>query len=172
VARCNARVGRSRVRPAGCFDRPTPSARSLGARLRGHDGETACAGMTSFDRHARSPYYHAAMHKPGTDPHNVQMSDVLCDFCHREWTEGLPVVEGHHGSIVCGVCLTAAWATVVNEGVGTAKPGYQCTMCLERREEAGWESPAYPEASVCRRCIRMAGVALERDEDLAWRRPG
>ena len=33
------------------------------------------------------------MRKPGTDNDNVQMSDVLCDFCRAEWTDDLQMVE-------------------------------------------------------------------------------
>lgn len=112
------------------------------------------------------------MHKPGTDPDHVEMSDVLCDFCHREWVESLPMVEGHHGSVICGECLKVAFATVWNEGMSTATPGYKCTMCLEHREEPAWESPAHPEATACKRCIKMGAVMLERDEESGWVRPG
>ncbi len=111
------------------------------------------------------------MHKPGCDPNNMQMSDVLCDFCHKEWTETMPVVEGHHGSIICGGCLSIAYAATVNEGINTGAEGYQCTMCLEQRAEDAWASPAFPEATICRRCIKLAAGVLERDEDFAWRRP-
>jgi hypothetical protein len=111
------------------------------------------------------------MHKPGTDPDHVEMSDVLCDFCRREWVETRPMVEGHHGSVICGDCLRVAFATVVNAGMNTAAAGYKCTMCLENRDDDAWESPAYPEAAICRRCIKMGAVMLERDEESGWRRP-
>ena len=32
------------------------------------------------------------MRKPGTDPENVQMTDVLCDFCRRQWTEDVAMI--------------------------------------------------------------------------------
>ena len=35
------------------------------------------------------------MQRPGTDPENVEMSDILCDFCLRAWTKDRPMVEGH-----------------------------------------------------------------------------
>ena len=34
------------------------------------------------------------MRKPDTDPDNVRMTDVLCDFCLGEWTEETAMVEG------------------------------------------------------------------------------
>ena len=32
------------------------------------------------------------MRKPGTDADDVQMSDVLCDFCRRPWTMDVPMI--------------------------------------------------------------------------------
>ena len=32
------------------------------------------------------------MRKPETDENDVRMSDVLCDFCHREWVEEIAMV--------------------------------------------------------------------------------
>lgn len=111
------------------------------------------------------------MRKPGTDPNNVQMSDVLCDFCRTEWTEELPLIEGHHGSIVCGKCLTVAYTQVVLHTQSTGQPGYTCTMCLEQRPDISWESPMYPEAVICKRCINLAAGALSKDKESGWTRP-
>lgn len=121
------------------------------------------------------------MRKPGTDPDNVQMADVLCDFCHREWTEDLPMIEGHHGSCICGRCLTVAYTEVMLNKSPTAPEGYACTMCLEKAEdraaldradEPGWQSPVREEAAVCRRCIKLAAGALHKSKDFEWRKPG
>jgi hypothetical protein len=118
--------------------------------------------------------------KPGTDPDHVRMSDVLCDFCHREWTEDQPMIEGHHGSCICGRCLTVAFRAAVLQGDGGAPAEYQCPMCLERSAdraalgragETAWPSPAQPDAVICRRCIELAASALERDPDSGWQRP-
>ena len=107
------------------------------------------------------------------------MTDVLCDFCHREWTEQVPMIEGHHGSCVCGRCLTLAYAAVVLDGAGTAPAEYRCPMCLEERgdrealgrgDEPGWQSPLY-EVSLCRRCIKLAVGSLEKDKDFGWQKP-
>lgn len=120
------------------------------------------------------------MRKPGTDPGNVRMSDVLCDFCRREWTEDVAMIEGHQGSCLCGRCLTVAYTEIVATGT-PASYGYTCPMCLEsdadraamdRAGEPGWRSPLYPEAVVCRRCVELAARQLERDEEHAWTRPG
>src|SRR5688572_995192 len=119
------------------------------------------------------------MHKPGVDPENVQLSDVLCDFCHREWTEDVPMVEGHEGSCICGNCLRIAYAEVVvnrgGEGIDA-----KCLMCLEagkdraalnRAGEPLWQSPLQMDACICRRCIKQAAGALHKDKDYAWQKP-
>ncbi len=117
------------------------------------------------------------MRKPGIDPDNVQMSDVLCDCCSREWTESVPMIEGHHGSCVCGNCLALAYAEVVAGGNDSAPPEYTCPMCLEaskdrealgRGGEPGWQSPVREEAVICRRCIELAARALEKDRGVKY----
>ena len=111
------------------------------------------------------------MRKEETDSDNVQMSDVLCDFCHREWTEDVAMVEGHQGSCICGLCLRVAWESVVEGKLDDSTEGWKCTMCLEHREDPCYRSPAYEEAHVCRRCIRLSAQALRKD-DGAWDAPG
>lgn len=111
------------------------------------------------------------MRKPGTDENNVQMSDVLCDFCESEWIESLPMIEGHHGSCVCGKCLTVAYTEVVLSQTNSGPAGYSCTMCLEKRDDPAWQSPVRDIAVICLRCIKLAARALERDKDLPWSRP-
>jgi hypothetical protein len=120
------------------------------------------------------------MRKPGTDERNVQMSDVLCDFCHREWTEDVPMIEGHRGSCVCARCLTVAYTEVVLNGRDSAPATYTCPMCLEagpdretlgRGGEPGWRSPVHEEAVICRRCIELAARSLEKDRDSGWKKP-
>src|SRR5262245_9086231 len=118
------------------------------------------------------------MRRPGTDESNVQMSDVLCDFCRREWTADVPMIEGHQGSCICARCLTVACTEI--DCAAPVTSGYKCPMCLEqdadraelgRAGEAGWPSPLQPEAVICRRCIDLAARQLERDEDYQWHRP-
>ena len=119
------------------------------------------------------------MFKPGTDENNVQMSDVLCDFCHREWTEDMPFIEGHRGRTICGNCLALGYAEAVNGKRGTAPSGYTCTMCreneddravLDRTGERGWQSEIH-EAAICLRCIERAAGTLHNDPDYDWRKP-
>jgi hypothetical protein len=120
------------------------------------------------------------MYRPGVDENDVQMSDVLCDFCRRQWTEAMPFIEGHRGAMICGNCLSLAYDQVVNAGETTASSDYCCTMCrendadraaLNRAGEPGWRSPMHEDAAVCRRCIKLAAGALEKDPDFDWQRP-
>jgi hypothetical protein len=121
------------------------------------------------------------MRKPGTNENDVQMSDVLCDFCRGEWTLDRPMIEGHHGSCICGECLSAAYAAVELRGRGEEHRFAACTMCLEsaearselgRGDEPCWQRPGNAEAAICRRCIKLAAGALHKDRDVAWTKPG
>ena len=109
------------------------------------------------------------MRKPGTDENNVQMSDVVCDFCGSEWTETLPMVEGHQGSTICGQCLAEACRSVLIRKEGAAESGAKCTLCLENRPEPGWRGQS--GAVACRRCINQSAAILGKDKDLGWQRP-
>ncbi len=120
------------------------------------------------------------MRKPGTDESNVQMSDVLCDFCHREWTEDIAMVEGHKGSCICGRCLTIAYTDVLLNEQNSAGETYTCVLCLEsekdraaikRAGESGWRSPLHTGAAICKRCIRQTAGVLSKDKDSGWKRP-
>lgn len=119
------------------------------------------------------------MRKPGTDESNVQMTDVLCDFCGREWSEDVPMIEGHRGSCLCARCLELAYVEVIVNRGNTAPGEYTCPMCLEagadraaldRAGEPGWSSPVR-EAVICRRCIGLAAESLGKDKDFGWRPP-
>lgn len=116
------------------------------------------------------------MYREGTDENAVEISDVLCDFCRRPWTEDITMVEGHRGACICGDCLTQAW-TALHGDTTTCPRDHWCVLCREgaedrasmnRADEPGW---VQGKAGVCRRCVRQAGVALERDEDTDWVRP-
>lgn len=120
------------------------------------------------------------MIRVGADENNVQMSDILCDFCHSEWTIDVPMVEGHQGSCICGNCLTIAFSEVVNSKINSAPEDYTCPMCLEgvsdrevlnRKGEPGWQSPVYTEANICRRCIKLAAGTLHKDAENNWQKP-
>ncbi len=117
--------------------------------------------------------YARSMFRTGTDTNDVKMEDVLCDFCLAPWIDTLPFMEGHQGSHICGPCVTLAWrATVIfaSEPPYTDIPACSCTMCLEQRIEPAFDS-SKREAHICRRCVKMAAVMLERDVDNAWQRP-
>jgi hypothetical protein len=109
------------------------------------------------------------MRREGCDPMNVRMSDVLCDFCGHEWSDALPMVEGHQGSCICGTCLSAAYRAVVLSAP-PAQAAARCTLCLEQRDEPTWQAPAAP-ATACRRCVRQSAAVLAKDPDLGWRKP-
>lgn len=120
------------------------------------------------------------MYRPGTDESNVQMSDVLCDYCHRAWTTDEPFLEGHRGTMICGRCLSVAYVELHMGGDNLAVGDYFCRMsqeggedrsALNRGDEPGWRSPVDPEAAVSRMCVRMAAAQLERDGDHDWSRP-
>ncbi len=101
------------------------------------------------------------------------MSDVLCDFCHSTWTDDRSMVEGHLGACVCGTCVTEAYRACVLADIDDrlGAPTLPCTMCKEDREQVCRRSPAYPEAVICLRCIKMAAKALSRDADAHWQLP-
>ncbi len=113
------------------------------------------------------------MFRAGTDTNDVKMEDVLCDFCLAPWTIDLAFMEGHHGSHICGGCLTDAFRTAVlfaGDPPFTDLPACSCTMCLEPRNEPCYDSTKR-DAHICRRCVKMAAVTLERDAELGWKRP-
>jgi len=111
------------------------------------------------------------MHRPGSDPANMQACDFLCDFCGNSWSPERPMIEGHQGSLVCGACLSMAYAAVVLAGADDPALGNRCTMCLETRPEAHWSSPLREGARICRRCIELAARQLQRDRGSGWRIP-
>jgi hypothetical protein len=114
------------------------------------------------------------MRREGCDPNDVRMSDVLCDFCEREWNDSLPMVEGHLGSCICGDCLRAAYLAIGTTGAvdvaGAADDAGACRLCREERPERMWVG-AIPGACVCRRCVRQSAGVLQKDPDLGWRKP-
>ena len=113
------------------------------------------------------------MQRAGADPEAMSADDFLCDFCARPWAEDRPMVEGHRGAIICGRCLTVAYAEVVLHGVGDARgPDEPCCLCLEPgRDEPHWRSPAREVALACRRCLKQAAGVLVKDQESGWTRP-
>lgn len=111
------------------------------------------------------------MQRPGADPENMQMTDFLCDFCGESWAESRPMVEGHHGSLICGVCLSAAYIAGVLSGESADAQGRTCTMCLEERTGPWWVSESHPGSMICNRCIRQGATTLEKDAESGWQKP-
>jgi len=121
------------------------------------------------------------MYREGTDDGDVQMSDVLCDFCHRPWTEDVPFIEGHRGAMICARCLEVAFVELESGDPSHITTGdYLCRMsreseqdriALRRAGEPGWRSPVDPEAVVCRKVVRMAAATLQKDPDFKWQKP-
>ena len=110
------------------------------------------------------------MQRSGADPSDMQLSDFICDFSGRAWDGAFPLVEGHKGALISGDCLTVAYTEVVLQGHASAPAGYECRMCLEQREDPGWESPA-TGACICRRCIKQGAGRLHTDPDWEWTKP-
>lgn len=108
------------------------------------------------------------MHR--TTPDGIVVSSH-CDYCDAEFIDAA-MVEGHQGSLVCMKCLAAAFTELKALKGGTENKGKKCRMCLEERDEAQWESPIMPGATICVRCTTMAYRALEKDPESGWKRPG
>ncbi|MEQ8316611.1 MAG: hypothetical protein RIE77_12115 [Phycisphaerales bacterium] len=116
------------------------------------------------------------MHHPGSNPLDMRPEDFVCDFTGRTWDGMFPMVEGHQGSLICGDALRIAFTEVVLLGHDTKPAGATCTMCLEERDDPGWQSPMPvgdrdEPAIICRRCIRQSSTRLEKDPDWDWTKP-
>lgn len=110
------------------------------------------------------------MRRDGTDEENAAMSDFLCDYCGSVWTEELPMVEGHKGSLICGVCLREAYRRVVLLNENSGEEGYSCALCLLTKSEPAWRSPS-TGATACTWCIKKSAGMLAKDPDLGWKKP-
>ncbi len=103
-----------------------------------------------------------------TEPEGIVIS---CDFCGTDWDEVKPMIEGHHGSVLCLECLKRA---LVEAQAGEGK--YRCTLCL--RENIPADLPRWtgdrPEATACQDCLYQAARAFSRDRDVdfTWTAPG
>lgn len=116
------------------------------------------------------------MHRPGSNPLDMQPPDFICDFTGRSWDGSFPLVEGHQGSLICGDALRIAFTEVVLLGHDSKPAGATCVMCLEQRDDPGWQSPVptgdrEEGAVICRRCIRQSSTRLEKDPDWGWTKP-
>lgn len=112
------------------------------------------------------------MHRPGADPEHMTAEDFLCDFCGLCWAPERPMVEGHRGSLICGVCLAEAHRVVVLRGEGVRlSEGETCTLCLSPKDEPHWRGPASTRPAACKVCIKRSGAILEKDAESGWTRP-
>jgi hypothetical protein len=116
------------------------------------------------------------MHRPGTDPDNMTMEDILCDFCGQPWTDARPMIEGHRGACVCGNCLSIAYAELVLHKLSDEpNEGEACCLCREEgRPEPHWRTPLFEGEQTkiaCRRCVKQAAGALHKDKDTDWSKP-
>jgi hypothetical protein len=120
----------------------------------------------------RAPLDYPTMHRPGSNTADMQMADFLCDFCRRPWDGTFAMVEGHQGSLICQTCLMIAYTEVVMGRAESPPEGREtCVMCLEKRDDPGWSSPAHDDALICRRCIKQGAGRLHKDPDVDWRKP-
>ncbi len=111
------------------------------------------------------------MQREGADLNNMEVTDFLCDFCRTPWDGAFPMVEGHHGSLVCGSCLTRAYTEAVAQTGGENPMAGPCTMCLVEKKGRAWRSPDFADARICEPCITLAVTTLEKDRDWGWKRP-
>jgi hypothetical protein len=94
---------------------------------------------------------------------------IVCDFCRRDWDGQEPMIEGHHGSILCLECLKAALTEQRTGGGGGEK--YKCTLCLRFNippELPRWSNAEHPEAIACQECLYQAARAFSRNKDVPW----
>jgi len=99
-----------------------------------------------------------------TDPEGIVL---VCDFCRRDWDGQEPMIEGHHGSIICLECLKQALA---QQGTGGEK--YTCTLCLRFNippKVPNWKNPAHPEAVICQECMYQSARTFSRTEGVDWK---
>jgi len=105
----------------------------------------------------------------------MQMSDFLCDFCQRPWTDDIPMIEGHRGSAICGRCLTLAYTELAINKAGSPVPENEhaaaCVMCLNPDAGPLYRSELREEAVICRTCAKRAAGVLHKDPDYDWRKP-
>ncbi len=100
---------------------------------------------------------------------------ICCDFCGTDWDQVKPMIEGHHGSVLCLECLKAA--------LGQIKPQdwtFSCTLCLREGLPAGtarWTHPAAPPAAnaaavLCADCLHQAMRTFGKDPDVDFKQTG
>lgn len=101
---------------------------------------------------------------------------VSCDFCKRDWDGQEPMIEGHHGSVICLPCLERALAErgVQAGAVGEGIEGeFECTLCLrphKRATVAHWPVEAKAgEAVVCQGCVELSAKTFSKSPLTDWK---
>ena len=104
---------------------------------------------------------------------------ISCDFCGTDWdaydeTYSNPMVEGHHGSVICLNCVKMAL-----EGMTPGEGTFTCALCVHDDlppETPRWSHPnPVPSpglnmlAVACRPCIRQAAGRFSKDPDVKWK---
>jgi hypothetical protein len=102
------------------------------------------------------------------DPEGIVL---VCDFCRRDWDGQEPMIEGHHGSILCLECLKVALKEQHTQPGPEAEGKYKCTLCLRFNMPAAlphWSHGAHPEAIVCQECLYQAAKAFSRNPEVPF----
>jgi len=104
---------------------------------------------------------------------------ISCDFCGTDWdpydeSNPRPMVEGHHGSVICLECVKLAL-----QQMAPCEGEYRCTMCIREglppdlprwsHTSAGPSPGLNPTAVACRACIRQAAGRFSKDPDVKWK---
>ena len=106
---------------------------------------------------------------------------ISCDFCGSDWdpvdtSMSAPMVEGHHGSVICLACLIQAL-----DQMAPSDQAFDCTLCLveaQGSEVQRWRHPGptpspglAPKAVACRACIRQAAGRFGKDPEVQFTWP-
>ncbi|MCX5660311.1 MAG: hypothetical protein NTW19_11400 [Planctomycetota bacterium] len=92
---------------------------------------------------------------------------ISCDFCGTDLDEILPMVEGHHGSVICLECVKLAL-----EGLQAGGEAFSCPLCLQTQlapETLHWSNPLRPKVTACKPCVFQAAGAFSKDPDVDWK---
>ena len=96
---------------------------------------------------------------------------ITCDFCGTDWDEVIPMIEGHHGSVLCLSCLKKALESLV-----PAPAEFPCTLCLQTHPvgDLQWVPSPLPatanqRAMACKPCIFQAAGTFSKDKDVDWK---
>jgi hypothetical protein len=92
---------------------------------------------------------------------------ILCDFCRRDWDGQEPMIEGHHGSVLCLQCLKQA---LIEQAVGEDK--YKCTLCLRFNIPPAlprWSHAEHTDAVACQECLYQSARTFGRTPGVEWK---